>query len=102
MGTMSRTGRVLGVAAAWFLKAAWVIGALLAGPCDGTVVSTSALDDDGRWGSTVTIVDVVGDRTLQPGDVVQSIDGHPFGDWAAGEVSDEREVGDTVRYEIVR
>ena len=99
---MSRTGRVLVVVAAWFLPVAWVTGALLAGPCDGTVVSTSALDEDGRWGSTVTIVDVVGDRTLQPGDVVQSVDGRPFGDWAAGDVSAEREVGDTVKYEIVR
>jgi two-component system NarL family sensor kinase len=99
---MSRTGRVLVVVAAWVFPVAWITGALLAGPSDGTVISSSTLDEDGRWGSTVTIVDVVGDRTLQPGDVVQSIDGHPFGDWAAGEVSDEREVGDTVRYEIVR
>ncbi|MGH3308421.1 MAG: hypothetical protein ACRDOX_12110, partial [Nocardioides sp.] len=99
---MSRTGRVLVVVAAWFLPVAWVTGALLAGPCDGTVVSTSALDDTGRWGSTVTIVEVVGDQSLQPGDVVQSVGGRPFGDWAAGDVSAEREVGETVTYEIVR
>jgi two-component system, NarL family, sensor kinase len=99
---MSRTGRVLVVVAAWFLPVAWVTGALLAGPCDGTVVSTSALDSTGRWGSTVTIVDVVGERSLQPGDVVQSVDGKPFGDWAAGDASAEREVGDPVQYEIVR
>lgn len=99
---MSRTGRVLVVVAAWLLPVAWVTGALLAGPCDGTVVSTSALDSTGRWGSTVTVVDVVGDPTLQPGDVVRSVDGRSFGDWAAGDVSRDREIGDTVPYEIVR
>lgn len=102
MGTMSRTGRVLVVVAAWLFPVAWVTGALLAGPCDGTVVSTSALDSTGRWGSTVTIVDVVGNPTLQPGDVVRSVDGRPFGDWASGDVSEDREIGETVPYEIVR
>ena len=68
---MSRTGRVLVVLAAWVFPVAWVTGALLAGPSDGTVISSSALDDTGRWGSTVTVVDVIGDRPLQPGDVVQ-------------------------------
>jgi signal transduction histidine kinase len=99
---MSRTGKVLVVVAAWFLPVAWVSGALLAGPSDGTVISTSAVDDTGRWGSTVTIVDVVGDRTLQPGDVVRSVGGQPFGDWAAGGLSADREVSETVTYEIVR
>jgi signal transduction histidine kinase len=99
---MSRTGRVLVVLAAWVFPVAWVTGALLAAPCDGTVVSTSALDDTGRWGRTVTIVEVIGDRSLQPGDVVQSVGGRTFGDWAAGDVSAEREIGDTVTYEIVR
>jgi two-component system, NarL family, sensor kinase len=99
---MSRTGRVLVVLAAWVLPVAWVTGALLAGPSDGTVVSSSALDDTGRWGTTVTVVDVVGDRPLQPGDVVQSINGRPIGDWVAGEASTQRAVGETVTYEILR
>ena len=99
---MSRTGRVLVVLAAWVLPVAWVTGALLAGPSDGTVISSSALDERGRWGSTVTVIDVAGDRPLQPGDVVRSIDGRPVGEWVAGEASDERAVGDTVPYEILR
>ena len=99
---MSRTGRVLVVLAAWVLPVAWVTGALLAGPSDGTVVSSSALDDTGRWGNTVTVVDVVGDRPLQPGDVVRSINGRPIGDWVAGEASTQRAVGETVTYEILR
>jgi len=99
---MSRTGRVLAVLAAWVFPVAWVTGALLAGPSDGTVISSSALDDTGRWGSTVTVIDVVGDRPLQPGDVVRSIDGRPVGAWVAGEASDQRAIGETVRYEILR
>ena len=99
---MSRTGRVLVVLAAWVLPVAWVTGALLAGPSDGTVISSSALDDSGRWGSTVTVVDVIGDRSLQPGDVVRSIDGRPVGAWVSGEASKERSVGETVQYEILR
>ncbi len=99
---MSRTGRVLVVLAAWVFPVAWVTGALLAGPSDGTVISSSALDDTGRWGSTVTVVDVIGDRPLQPGDVVRSIDGRPVGAWVSGEASEERAVGETVQYEILR
>jgi len=99
---MSRTGRVLVVLAAWVFPVAWVTGALLAGPSDGTVISSSALDDTGRWGSTVTVVDVVGDRPLQPGDVVRSIDGRPVGAWVSGEASSDRAVGETVKYEILR
>ena len=90
------------VVAAWVLPVAWVTGALLAGPSDGTVISTSALDSTGRWGSTVTIVDVVGEDPLQPGDVVQSVDGRPFAEWAADDASAERQVGESVNYEIVR
>lgn len=99
---MSRTGRVLVVLAAWVLPVAWVTGALLAGPSDGTVISSSALDDAGRWGSTVTVVDVVGDGPLQPGDVVRSIDGRPVGDWVTGDASAERAIGEPVTYEIIR
>ncbi len=99
---MSRTGRVLVVLAAWVLPVAWVTGALLAGPSDGTVVSSSAFDSTGRWGNTVTVIDVVGDRPLQPGDVVRSIDGRPVGDWVSGEASAQRAIGETVTYEILR
>ena len=99
---MSRTGRVLVVLAAWVFPVAWVTGALLAGPSDGTVISSSALDDTGRWGSTVTVIDVVGNRPLQPGDVVRSIDGRPVGAWVSGEASSDRAVGETVKYEILR
>ena len=99
---MSRTGRVLVVLAAWVLPVAWVTGALLAGPSDGTVISSSALDDTGRWGSTVTVIEVVGDGPLQPGDVVRSIDGRPVGEWVSGEASTQRAIGETVTYEILR
>jgi hypothetical protein len=72
---MSRTGRVLVVVAAWVFPVVWVTGALLAGPSDGTVLSSSAVDGDTRWGDSVTVLDVVGDGPLQPGDVVRSGDG---------------------------
>ena len=99
---MSRTGRVLVVLAAWVLPVAWVTGALLAGPSDGTVISSSAIDESGRWGSTITVIDVVGDSPLRPGDVVRSIDGRPVDDWVAGEASTQRGIGETVPYEILR
>ena len=90
------------VVAAWVLPVVWVTGALLAGPSDGTVVSSSALDDTGRWGDDVLIVDVAGDSALQPGDVVRSIDGRPVDAWVTGRASAERTVGSTVTYEILR
>ena len=43
IGTMSRARRLLVVAAAWAIPAVWILGALLAGPSDGTVVSSSLL-----------------------------------------------------------
>ncbi|HEX5861744.1 MAG TPA: hypothetical protein VFY58_07865, partial [Nocardioides sp.] len=99
---MSRSGRVLVVVAAWVFPVAWVTGALFAGPSDGTVVSASALEDTGRWGEEVLIVDVIGDSALQPGDVVRSIDGRPVDAWVTGRVSAERAAGDPVTYEILR
>ena len=41
-------------------------------------------------GRHVTVIDVVGDSPLQPGDVVRSIDGRPVDDWVAGEASTQR------------
>jgi two-component system, NarL family, sensor kinase len=99
---MSRTGKALVVLAAWIFPVAWVTGALLAGPSDGTVISSSALDDTGRWGRTVTVIDVVGDHPLQPGDLVRSIDGRPVDDWVAGEASVDRAIGEPVTYGILR
>ena len=99
---MSRTGRVLVVLAAWIFPVVWVAGALLAGPSDGTVVSTPALGGDARWGETVRVVEVVDDGPLQVGDVVQKIDGRPWGDWAAEGSTVDRQVGETVSYEVRR
>ena len=46
---MSRARRLLVVAAAWAIPAVWIAGALLAGPSDGTVVSSSLFDRPGEW-----------------------------------------------------
>jgi two-component system, NarL family, sensor kinase len=99
---MSRTGRVLVIVAAWIFPVAWVAGALLAGPSDGTVVSTPALGGDARWGQTVTVVEVVEDGPLQVGDVVREVDGRPWGDWVVADSAPDRRVGETVRYEVRR
>ena len=90
------------VVAAWGLPAAWMTVALLAGPSDGTVVSSSAVDREARWGSSVTVVEVMDDRPLRPGDVVRSIDGRSVEAWVTGGVSVDREPGDTVTYGILR
>ena len=90
------------VVAAWVFPVVWVTGALLAGPSDGTVLSSSAVDGDTRWGDSVTVLDVVGDGPLQPGDVVRSVDGRSLDAWVTDRASAERTTGETVTYEVLR
>ena len=100
---MSRTHRVLVLAAAWMIPVIWLTVALHSGPSDGTSVSpaTAMLEGD-RWGQTVTVVHAFGDTPLREGDVIRRIEGRSFGDWVATGEHGQRVVGETVPYEVLR
>jgi two-component system, NarL family, sensor kinase len=99
---MSPVRRLLIVAAAWVVPAAWLAVALTAGPSDGTLVSATALTGSARWGSSATVQRAYGDTLLQEGDEVQKIGGHTFGEWVAAGAATDRDVGDVVAYEVRR
>ena len=99
---MSPVRRLLIVAAAWVVPAAWLAVALSAGPSDGTLVSATALTGSERWGSSATVQRAYGDTLLRQGDEVQKIGGHTFGEWVAEGAATDRDVGDVVAYEVRR
>ncbi|MDR7255374.1 signal transduction histidine kinase [Nocardioides sp. BE266] len=99
---MSRTGRLLVLAAAWVLPACWLLLALTAGPSDGTSLSSSVLPSGTRWGETVRVARTYGETALLPGDVVQKVQGRSLEQWVADGGSVAREVGEVVRYEVRR
>src|SRR5690349_23690168 len=103
---MARTSRLLVLAVAWAVPVCWTVLALLAGPSDGTSLSSRLVPSAGaRWDDTVRVRATYGETALRPGDVVQAVDGRTLADWADG-VGDSgdvrREVGDVVRYEVRR
>ncbi|WP_322919714.1 sensor histidine kinase [Nocardioides renjunii] len=100
---MSRTGRLLVLTAAWALPVAWVLTALLAGPSDGTTLTSSVSPPTpaGDRGGSVRVAQAYGDTPLLPGDEVLAVEGRTLSEWAAG-TSPERTVGDVVRYEVRR
>jgi signal transduction histidine kinase len=101
--SMSRTSRLLAVAAAWALPVAWASAALQVGPSDGTSLARSLVTPaTERWGETVTVASTYGDTPLLPGDEVIAVDGRSVGDWARSGVVGSREVGEVVVYEVRR
>ena len=53
---MARTSRLLVLAVAWAVPACWIVLALLAGPSDGTSLSSRLLPSAGAgWGETVRV-----------------------------------------------
>lgn len=100
---MSRTGRLLVLAAAWALPMTWVLLALATGPSDGTRLSSTLLPSGAtRWGESVTVAGTFGSTPLLPGDEVQAIEGRSLEQWVASGATTAREVGDVVRYEVRR
>jgi signal transduction histidine kinase len=99
---MSRTGRLLVLAVAWVAPTAWLLAALLAGPSDGTSLTSSVLPPAGnRWTDSVTVARAYGDTALRPNDVVLTVDGRTLAEWVA-DGARERDVGEVVVYEVRR
>ena len=99
---MSRTGRLLVVAAAWAIPVAWIAVALLSGPSDGTAVSSIGLNEDQRWGRSVTVLETYGDTPLHEGDTILRVDRRSMPDWLDGEAPGTRSEGEAPLYEILR
>ncbi len=101
--TTSRTVRLLVLAAAWAVPVGWVLAALLAGPSDGTSLSTRLLPSDASaWGESVRVARTYGDSVLLPGDEVQAVGGRSIADWVGSGDDASRQVGEVVRYEVRR
>ncbi|HET9944014.1 MAG TPA: hypothetical protein VFR56_00060, partial [Actinomycetes bacterium] len=99
---MSRSARLLLIAAAWALPVAWVVVALSAGPSDGSVVWRSPLTSDDRWGVRLVVLETFGDTALQVGDEIETIGGVTVTDLLAGEPAADLAVGDQVSYGVRR
>jgi two-component system NarL family sensor kinase len=100
---MSRAARVLAIAAAWALPVVWVGVALTSGPSDGTAVSPPAVVSDAPgWGDSVTIVRTYGETPLEPGNVVQTVEGRPWGSWLTDGGALDVDEGETLTYGILR
>jgi signal transduction histidine kinase len=99
---MSRSARLLLIAAAWALPVAWVLVALSAGPSDGSVVWSSPLTSDERWGARLVVLETYGDTALEVGDEVETIGGVTVTDLLAGGRTADLAVGDQVSYGVRR
>jgi two-component system NarL family sensor kinase len=99
---MSRTSRLLVLAVAWLVPLAWTAAALLAGPSDGTSLTSVLGTSSGtRSGESVVVARTYGETALLPGDEVLGVDGRTLDEWVdVG--GPRREVGDVVRYEVRR
>ena len=100
---MSHTRRLLVLAVAWVIPIAWTAAALLAGPGDGTTISSSlgGIGEE-RWGDTLVVARTYGDTPLQVGDVVREIDGRSPGDWVRSGDAPDRRAGEVVAYLVDR
>lgn len=91
------------LAVAWVIPIAWTATALLAGPSDGTALSSSLSGfGDEQWGEAVVVARTYGDTPLRDGDVIQKIDEQSPGEWARAGEAPDRSVGDVVVYEVRR
>ena len=92
--------RLTAVSVAWLVPIAWVVGALVAGPSDGTVLSSTA--GGAAWDAVPTVASARGDGPLRAGDTVLAIDGRSVAEWLSAPEATERRVGDVVTYEVRR
>ncbi len=99
---MSRTARLLVIAAAWALPVAWLVAALSAGPSDGTVVWRSPITSGERWDDRLVVHETYGDTPLQIGDEIITIGDQAVADLLAGERAVDRSVGEEVSYGVRR
>ena len=91
------------LAVAWIVPAAWWGVALLAGPSDGTSLTSGLVPTAAaRWSESVVVAHTYGETPLLPGDEVLEVEGRTLGDWVAHGGTAGREVGDVVRYEVRR
>ena len=99
---MSRTGRLLVLAAAWLAPLAWTAAVLLAGPSDGSSLHSVLGPSSGvRSADAVVVARTYGETALRPGDEVLGVDGRTLDAWVDAGVP-RRDVGDVVRYEVRR
>lgn len=91
------------LAVAWLVPVVWVGVALLAGPSDGTSL-TSGLAPTARtrWGESVVVAHTYGATPLVAGDEVLRVEGRTPGDWVDRGGAPRRDVGDVLRYEVRR
>ena len=83
---MFRTRRLAVIVVAWVTPVSWITVALLAGPSDGTTISTpTASFGASRWDDSVTVVRTYGETPLRANDLILTVDGRTMADWVAAD-----------------
>ena len=100
---MSRAARLLAIAAAWAIPVVWVGVALRPDrPTGPRSRRRRWCRTRPGWGDGVTIVRTYGETPLEPGDVVQAIEGRPWGYWLTDGGALDVDEGETLTYGILR
>ena len=100
---MFRTRRLAVILVAWVTPVAWIAVALLAGPSDGTTISTpTASFGASRWNDSITVLRTYGETPLRAEDLILTVDGKTIADWVAASGAVDREAGEVVTYRIRR
>ena len=103
MSVWSRRSSGAWIAAAWTAPLLWLALTFATDVSDGSVVSSpTAVLGDGRWGSSVTVLETYGDTPLRPGDEIQSIELTPMDEWIAGSMELAVTKGDVLDYRVRR
>ncbi len=100
---MFRTRRLAVILVAWVTPVSWIAVALLAGPSDGTTISTpTASFGASPWDDSVTVLRTYGETPLRADDLILTVDGRSMADWVAAAGAVDREAGEVVTYRIRR
>jgi hypothetical protein len=99
-----RHGRCVAcIAVAWLAPLVWLAVLPWLSTSDGTVVSSpTAVLGEGRWGTSLRVLDTFGDTPLRPGDEIQSVDDREIVELVTGRSQASVEPGDVVAYRVRR
>ena len=88
---------------AWLAPLLWLALVLPGSPSDGTLVtSPTAVLDESRWGSSVTVLTTYGDTPLRLGDEVLAVEGRAVDEAIRGGEAPAVGPGDRLRYQVLR
>lgn len=91
------------IAVAWLAPLVWLAVLPWLSPSDGTVVSSpTAVLGEGRWGTSLRVLDTFGETPLRPGDQILSMDDREIAELVSVRNQAPVEPGDVVVYRVRR